>query len=112
EDSQSVLLKEDLDNLFGPLYEEYYVTSTPEVSEDSAANTLDYKDTPLSSSIIFEDDEAPQIVTSLEEPIANEATTSISNKNANEPVQEDVVAFDKNEFYNPFHSPILEEAES
>ncbi|GKC44270.1 retrovirus-related pol polyprotein from transposon TNT 1-94 [Tanacetum coccineum] len=91
---------------------EYYVTSTPEVSEDSAANTLDYKDTPLSSSIIFEDDEAPQIVTSLEEPIANEATTSISNENANEPVQEDVAAFDKNEFYNPFHSPMLEEAES
>nr|GEU36459.1 integrase, catalytic region, zinc finger, CCHC-type, peptidase aspartic, catalytic [Tanacetum cinerariifolium] len=44
-----------------------------------------------------------------EEPIANEATTPISNENANEPVQEDVATFDGNEFYNPFHSPVIEE---
>ncbi|GKC65863.1 retrovirus-related pol polyprotein from transposon TNT 1-94 [Tanacetum coccineum] len=75
--------KEDVDKLFGPLYEEYYVTRTPKVSNDSAANTLPNEDTPSSSSI-----------------------------NANEPVQEDVLAIDKNEFYNPFHSPVLEEAES
>ncbi|GJW10037.1 retrovirus-related pol polyprotein from transposon TNT 1-94 [Tanacetum coccineum] len=31
---------------------------------------------------------------------------------ANEPVQEDVAAFDENEFYNPFHSLVLEEFES
>ncbi|GKD87005.1 retrovirus-related pol polyprotein from transposon TNT 1-94, partial [Tanacetum coccineum] len=29
-----------------------------------------------------------------------------SNENANEPVPEDVAAFDINEFYNPFHSPV------
>ncbi|GKB64196.1 retrovirus-related pol polyprotein from transposon TNT 1-94 [Tanacetum coccineum] len=51
--------KEDLDNLFGPLYEEYYATSTPEVSDDSAANTLPNEDTPSSSSIVVEEDEAP-----------------------------------------------------
>ncbi|GJT08275.1 retrovirus-related pol polyprotein from transposon TNT 1-94 [Tanacetum coccineum] len=83
EDSQSVPSKEDLDNLFGPLYEEYYVTRTLEVSNDSAANTLDNEDTPSSSSIVVEENEAHQIVTSLEEPIDNEATTLVSTENAN-----------------------------
>ncbi|GJV77202.1 hypothetical protein Tco_1508786 [Tanacetum coccineum] len=41
EDSQSLPSKEDLNNLFGPLYEEYYATRTQVVSNDSAANTLD-----------------------------------------------------------------------
>ncbi|GKB64203.1 hypothetical protein Tco_0920389, partial [Tanacetum coccineum] len=59
-----------LDNLFGPLYEEYYVPRAPEVSNNSAANTLDTEVTPSSSSIIVEDSDAPQIVTSSEEPIA------------------------------------------
>ncbi|GJV70595.1 retrovirus-related pol polyprotein from transposon TNT 1-94 [Tanacetum coccineum] len=59
EDSQSVPSKEDLANVFGPLYEEYYATRTPEVSDDSAANTLDNEDTPSSSSIVIEEDEAP-----------------------------------------------------
>ncbi|GJT75302.1 retrovirus-related pol polyprotein from transposon TNT 1-94 [Tanacetum coccineum] len=112
EDSQSVPSKEDLDNLFGPLYEEYYATRTSEVLNDSDANTLDNEDTPSSSSIVVEEDEAHQIVTSLEEPIANEATTPVSTKNANEQAQEDIAAFDENEFYNPFHSPVLKEAES
>ncbi|GJX60681.1 retrovirus-related pol polyprotein from transposon TNT 1-94 [Tanacetum coccineum] len=40
---------------------EYYATSTPEVSDNSAVNTLDNEDTPSSSSIIVEEDEAPQI---------------------------------------------------
>ncbi|GKA37236.1 retrovirus-related pol polyprotein from transposon TNT 1-94 [Tanacetum coccineum] len=51
----------DSDNLFRPLYEEYYETSTPEVSDNYAANTLDNEDTPSSSSIVVEEDEAPQI---------------------------------------------------
>nr|GEU65021.1 hypothetical protein [Tanacetum cinerariifolium] len=46
------------------------------------------------------------------EPIANEPITSVSNKNANEPVLEGVAAFDENNFYNLFHSPMLEEVES
>ncbi|GJR12972.1 retrovirus-related pol polyprotein from transposon TNT 1-94 [Tanacetum coccineum] len=59
EDSQSVPSKTDLDNLFGPLYEEYYATSILEVSNNYVANTLDNEDTPSSSSIIVEEDEAP-----------------------------------------------------
>ncbi|GJV63472.1 retrotransposon protein, putative, ty1-copia subclass [Tanacetum coccineum] len=104
--------KEDLDNLFGPLYEEYYATSTREVSDDSATNTLNNEDTPSSSSIVVKEDDAPQIVTSSEVPIANEATTLVSNENANEKIQEHVPAFDENDFYNPFHSPVLEKVES
>ncbi|GKA22297.1 hypothetical protein Tco_0708259 [Tanacetum coccineum] len=61
-DLQSVPSKTYLDNLFGPLYDEYYATSTPEVLDNSAANTLDNEDTPSSSSIVVEEDEAPQIV--------------------------------------------------
>ncbi|GJZ22331.1 hypothetical protein Tco_0559370 [Tanacetum coccineum] len=61
EDLQSVPSKTDLDNLFGPLYEEYYATSSPEVSDNSAANTLDNENTSSSSSIVVEEDEAPQI---------------------------------------------------
>ncbi|GJV55661.1 hypothetical protein Tco_1456666 [Tanacetum coccineum] len=112
EDSQSVPSKENLDNLFGTLYEEYYATSTPEVSDDSAVNTPDNEDTLSSSSIVVEEDESPQIVTSSEEPNANEATTLVLNEYANEPIQEDVPAFDENDFYNPFHSTMLEKAES
>ncbi|GJT89009.1 retrovirus-related pol polyprotein from transposon TNT 1-94 [Tanacetum coccineum] len=40
EDSQSVPSKTDLDNLFGPLYEEYYATNPPEVSDNSTANII------------------------------------------------------------------------
>ncbi|GJR04791.1 hypothetical protein Tco_0527775 [Tanacetum coccineum] len=76
--------KEDLDNLFGPLYEEYYETKTLEVSNNSAANTLNNDDTPSSSSIIIEEYEAPQVVSSSEEPIAYESTTPVSNDNADE----------------------------
>ncbi|GJR86681.1 putative reverse transcriptase domain-containing protein [Tanacetum coccineum] len=58
-DSQSVPSKTDLDILFGPLYEEYYATSTPEVLDNSTANTLDNEDTSSSSSMVVEEDEAP-----------------------------------------------------
>ncbi|GJX54827.1 hypothetical protein Tco_0283196 [Tanacetum coccineum] len=47
-----ILSQQDLDNLFDPLYEEYHAQRTPEVSDNSAANTLDTEDTPSSSSII------------------------------------------------------------
>ncbi|GJW43486.1 retrovirus-related pol polyprotein from transposon TNT 1-94 [Tanacetum coccineum] len=84
EDSNTIPPKEDLDNLFGPLYEEYYATRSPEVLDDSAANTLDNEDTPSSSSIVVEENEAPQIVSSSEEQVTNEPTTLVSNDNADE----------------------------
>ncbi|GJY60012.1 retrovirus-related pol polyprotein from transposon TNT 1-94 [Tanacetum coccineum] len=63
EDSQSIPSKLDLDNFFGPLYEEYYATSSQEVSDHSAVNTTD-NDHTSSSSIIVKQDDAPQIVSS------------------------------------------------
>ncbi|GJU70519.1 integrase, catalytic region, zinc finger, CCHC-type containing protein [Tanacetum coccineum] len=41
EDSQSVPSTSDLDNLFGPMYEEYYATRSQEVSDNFTAHTLD-----------------------------------------------------------------------
>ncbi|GKA51464.1 retrovirus-related pol polyprotein from transposon TNT 1-94 [Tanacetum coccineum] len=84
EDSQSVPSNTDLDNLFSPLYEEYYETSSPEVLDNSAANTLDNENTSSSSSIIIEEDEAPQIVSTSAEQVATEPNSSVLNENANE----------------------------
>ncbi|GJW37011.1 retrovirus-related pol polyprotein from transposon TNT 1-94 [Tanacetum coccineum] len=84
EDSQSVPSKTYLDNLFGPLYEEYYATK----------------------------DEAPQIVSSSAEQVATEPNSPILNENTNELVQKDVAEFDGNVFYNPPQTPMFEEAES
>ncbi|GJU86765.1 integrase, catalytic region, zinc finger, CCHC-type containing protein [Tanacetum coccineum] len=59
EELNEILSKEYLENLFGSLYEEYYETRTPKVSDKSAVNTLDNVDTPSSSSIIVEVHEVP-----------------------------------------------------
>ncbi|GJX87915.1 integrase, catalytic region, zinc finger, CCHC-type containing protein [Tanacetum coccineum] len=107
--------KLDLDNLFGPLYEECYVTSSPEVSDNSTANTLDNEHTSSSLSIIVEEDgadEAPQIVSSSAEQVATEPNSPVLNENADELVQEDVVEFDGNVFYNPPSTHMFEEAVS
>ncbi|GKC88023.1 retrovirus-related pol polyprotein from transposon TNT 1-94, partial [Tanacetum coccineum] len=55
-DSQSVPSKSDLDNLFGPMYEEYYAMSSQEVSDNSAAYTLNNEHTSSSLSIFVEQD--------------------------------------------------------
>ncbi|GKD35008.1 retrovirus-related pol polyprotein from transposon TNT 1-94, partial [Tanacetum coccineum] len=84
EDSQSVPSKTDLDNLFGPLYEEYYETSSTEVLDNLAANTLDN----------------------------DKLLHHFLNENADEFVQEDVADFDGNVFYNAPPIPVFEEAKS
>ncbi|GJX94531.1 hypothetical protein Tco_0349117, partial [Tanacetum coccineum] len=94
--------KEDLDNLFGPLYKEYYATRTPEVLVNFAS----------SSSIIIEDHNAPQIVSSLEEPIVNEPTTLVFDDNSDEQVQLDIAELDGDTFMNPSATLEFEEAES
>ncbi|GKA45643.1 retrovirus-related pol polyprotein from transposon TNT 1-94 [Tanacetum coccineum] len=96
EDSQSVPLKIKLDNLFGPLYEEYYATSSQEVSGNSAANTLDNENTSSSSSIVVKQDDAPPILSSSEEQVAIEPNSLVLNANSDEFVQEDVADFDGN----------------
>nr|GEW77132.1 putative ribonuclease H-like domain-containing protein [Tanacetum cinerariifolium] len=112
EELNEIPLKEDLDNLFGPRYEEYYATRTSEVLDNSTANTLDNEDTPLSSSIIVEDHDAPQIVFLSKEPIANEPTTPVFDNHSDEQVQEDVAQLDGNTLMNPSAPPEFEEVES
>nr|GEV75934.1 hypothetical protein [Tanacetum cinerariifolium] len=55
EDSTETPLKEELDNLFGPLYKEYYETRTLEVSTNFPATTPNNQETPSSSSIIIKE---------------------------------------------------------
>ncbi|GJR10911.1 hypothetical protein Tco_0793563 [Tanacetum coccineum] len=112
EDSNSIPLKEDWDNLFSPMYEEYYATRSPEVSDNFAANTLDEEDTPSSSLIIVKENEAPQIASSSEEQVTNEPTTLVSNDNADESVQKDVAELDGNTFINPLATLEFKKAES
>ncbi|GJS09694.1 hypothetical protein Tco_0366490 [Tanacetum coccineum] len=80
--------KIDLDNLFGPLYEEYYAMSPLEVLDNSATNTLDNENTSSSSSIVVEEDEASQIVSSSTEQVSSEPNTLVLSENANEFIQE------------------------
>ncbi|GJY11431.1 retrovirus-related pol polyprotein from transposon TNT 1-94 [Tanacetum coccineum] len=105
EDSQSVPSTSDLDNLFGPMYEEYYVTSSQEVSDNSAANTLDNDHTSSSSSIVVDQDDAPPIVVSSEEQVVTEPNSPVLNEVADEFVQEDVADFDGNTFHNAPQTP-------
>nr|GEW09788.1 Gag-Pol polyprotein [Tanacetum cinerariifolium] len=111
EELNETLSKEDLDNLFGPLYREYYATKTPKVLDNSAANTLDNEDAYSSSSIIVEDHDAPLIVSSSEEPIANELTTLVFDNNSDGQIQKDVADIDGNTFMNPLATPEFEATE-
>ncbi|GKA98234.1 putative ribonuclease H-like domain-containing protein [Tanacetum coccineum] len=112
EDSQSVPSTSDLDNLFGPMYEEYYVSSSKEVSDNSAANTLDNDHTSSSSSIVVDQDDAPPIVVSSEEQVVTEPNSPVLNEVADEFVQEDVADFDGNTFHNAPQTPEFDVAES
>ncbi|GJT46537.1 gag-pol polyprotein [Tanacetum coccineum] len=102
----------DLDNLFGPMYGEYYPTSSQEVSDNSAANTLDNDHTSSSSSIVVDQDDAPQIVSSSEEQVVTEPNSLVLNEVADEFVQEDVADFDGNTFHNAPQTPEFDVAES
>ncbi|GJZ11222.1 hypothetical protein Tco_0545981, partial [Tanacetum coccineum] len=108
--SSSVDLR--LANLFGPLYEEYYETSSPEVSDNSAANTLNNENISSLSSIVVKEDEAPQIVSSSAKQVATELNSPILDENADEFIQEYVEDFNGNVFYNAPPIPVFEEAAS
>ncbi|GKE02666.1 retrovirus-related pol polyprotein from transposon TNT 1-94 [Tanacetum coccineum] len=112
EDSQSVPSTSDLDNLFGPMYKEYYATRSQEVSDNSAANTLDNDHTSSSSSIIVEQDDAPQIVSSSEEQIDIEPNSPVLNEVVDEFIQEDVADLDGNILHNAPPTPEFDVAKS
>nr|GEZ84082.1 hypothetical protein [Tanacetum cinerariifolium] len=101
--------KENLDNLFGPMFEEYFEKRPSKVSINfSAQSTLNNQDIHSSSSIIAEDNEAPPLVSSFEEQ-----NFPNSNDKVNELSQDDESAdFDRNTLLSPYHTPIFDEAES
>ncbi|GKD08649.1 integrase, catalytic region, zinc finger, CCHC-type containing protein, partial [Tanacetum coccineum] len=101
-----------LDNLFGPMYEEYYPTSSNEVSDNSSANTLDNDHTSSSSSIVVDQDDVPPIVSSSEEQVVIKPNSPVLNEVADEFVQEDVVNFDGNTFHNAPQTPEFDVVES
>nr|GEV10352.1 Gag-Pol polyprotein [Tanacetum cinerariifolium] len=63
-ESMNTPSKEDLDNLFRPMYEEYFEKRSSEMSINSTAQQVhNHEDSHLTSSIIVEEHEAPIIVT-------------------------------------------------
>ncbi|GKC53674.1 integrase, catalytic region, zinc finger, CCHC-type containing protein [Tanacetum coccineum] len=120
EEMNDIPSQQDLDNLFGPLYEEYYTPRTSEVSDNSiivwsllnVVNTLDNEDTPSSSSIIVEDNDASQIATSSEEPIVQESSTPVLDTHSDEQIEEDIAELDGNTIMHSFGNPKFKEAES
>ncbi|GKD17903.1 hypothetical protein Tco_1207061 [Tanacetum coccineum] len=107
-ESMNTPSKVDLDNLFGPMYEEYFDKKSSDVSINSAApQVYNHEDSPLKSSIIVEEYEAPPIVTT-----SDEQTLSISMNEADELNQEDSAEFDGNTIFVPYDAQNFEEAKS
>ncbi|GJU43669.1 retrovirus-related pol polyprotein from transposon TNT 1-94 [Tanacetum coccineum] len=66
--------KEDLDNLFGPMFEDYFEQKSSDSSINSAAQlTHDQEDSPSTSSIIIDTHEAPPVVTTSDEPYISQS---------------------------------------
>nr|GEV28176.1 integrase, catalytic region, zinc finger, CCHC-type, peptidase aspartic, catalytic [Tanacetum cinerariifolium] len=88
--------KEDLDNLFGPMFEEYFGKKSSDTLNNTVAqpNQL-HEDLPSTYSINIEEHEAPPIETT-----SDEQTSPISLTEANELYQEDSTDFDGN-LYDP-----------
>ncbi|GJU39505.1 hypothetical protein Tco_1192462 [Tanacetum coccineum] len=100
--------KEDLDNLFGPMYKEYFEKKFSDTPINSAAQpTQIHEDSPFKSSIIVDEHEAPPIVTT-----SDEQTSPISLTEADEFNQEDSADFDGNSQFVPYNPPSHEEIES
>ncbi|GKD21093.1 integrase, catalytic region, zinc finger, CCHC-type containing protein [Tanacetum coccineum] len=61
-ESMNIPSKEDLDNLFGPMYKEYFEKRSFETCINSAAQQVhNHEESPLTSSIVVEEHEAPPI---------------------------------------------------
>ncbi|GJS27487.1 retrovirus-related pol polyprotein from transposon TNT 1-94 [Tanacetum coccineum] len=100
--------KEDLDNLFGPMFEDYFEKASSDTTINSAAQpTHDQEDSPSTSSIIVDTHEAPPIVTT-----SNEQTSLISLQESDEFNQEDSADFDGNTQFVPYDSLNHEEIKS
>ncbi|GJX72324.1 integrase, catalytic region, zinc finger, CCHC-type containing protein [Tanacetum coccineum] len=100
--------KEDLDNLFGPMFKDYFEQKSSDTTINSAAQpTHDQEDSPSTSSIIVDTHEAPPVVTT-----SDEQTSPISLQESDEFNQEDSADFDGNTQFVPYDSLNHEEIES
>ncbi|GJY75444.1 retrovirus-related pol polyprotein from transposon TNT 1-94 [Tanacetum coccineum] len=100
--------KKDLDNLFSPMFKEYYEQKSSDTPIYSAAQpTQVHEDSTSTSSIIIDTHEAPPVVTT-----SDEQTSPISLTEADEFNQEDTVEFNGNAQFVPYNPPSHEEIES
>ncbi|GKD58756.1 hypothetical protein Tco_1296265 [Tanacetum coccineum] len=85
DDLMNTHLKEDLDNLFGPMFEDYFEHKSSDTTINSVAQpTHDQEDSPSTSSIIVDTHEAPPVITT-----SDEQTFPISLQESDEFNQED-----------------------
>ncbi|GKB49416.1 retrovirus-related pol polyprotein from transposon TNT 1-94 [Tanacetum coccineum] len=100
--------KEDLDNLFSLMFEDYFEKASSDTTINSAAQPNQVHEESSSTSSIFVDThEAPPVVTT-----SDEQTSPISLTESDEFNQEDSVAFDGNTQFVPYNPPSNEEIES
>nr|GEU70825.1 putative reverse transcriptase domain-containing protein [Tanacetum cinerariifolium] len=79
------------------------------VASSSSVRRPESKDTNLKKIVLLN---TKSKSTSTKNQFANEPTTPVPNENAAESVQKDIASFNRNNFYNPFHTHVFEEAES
>ncbi|GJV57287.1 retrovirus-related pol polyprotein from transposon TNT 1-94 [Tanacetum coccineum] len=107
-DTMNTPSKEDLENLFGPMFEEYFKKRSFDTLINSAAQpTQFHEDSSSTYSIIVEEHEAPPIETT-----SDEQTSPISLTNTDEVNQEDFADFNGNRDFVPYNTLSHEEIES
>nr|GEU33072.1 integrase, catalytic region, zinc finger, CCHC-type, peptidase aspartic, catalytic [Tanacetum cinerariifolium] len=100
--------KEDLDNLFGPMFKEYFGKKSSDTPINSAAQlTQLHEDLPSTSSMNIEEHKAPPIETT-----SDEQTSPISLPEADELHQEDSTDFDGNSQFASYNPTSYEAIES
>ncbi|GJR56018.1 hypothetical protein Tco_1406539 [Tanacetum coccineum] len=100
--------KEDLDNLFSPMFEEYFEKKSFDTPINSAKQSTQFhEDSPSTSSIIVENHEAPPIETTFDEQ-----TSQISLTDAVEFNQEDYADFNCNLDFVPYNATSHKEIKS
>ncbi|GJY35427.1 retrovirus-related pol polyprotein from transposon TNT 1-94 [Tanacetum coccineum] len=107
-ESMNTPSKEDLDNLCGPMYDEYFEKKSYDMPINSAAQQVhNQEDSTLTSSIDIEAHKAPLILTTSEEQ-----TSPISLSMAGEFYQEDSAELDGNTLVTLYDAPDFSKAES
>nr|GEU30664.1 reverse transcriptase domain-containing protein [Tanacetum cinerariifolium] len=100
--------KEDLDNLFGLMFEEYFGKKSSDIPINSTAKpTKFHEDSPFTSSISVEKHKSPPIETT-----SDEQTSPISWTEADEFHQEDSANFNGNSQFVPYNPPSYKAIES